>query len=333
MNKKNIPFIIQLKQNNNYIVTGIEQNDAGVLFDIKIMDGLESFDFSGASIVTLKIQKPDGTFYVDSDQGDGVDVVDPENGRFKLNIPTSCTVQNGMHFCSVGFGYNETTLFATTSFNYFVGDNPHPDNKDVIGTDEFPILNNLIAEVSGAIAAENTRVMAENDRTTAENERATSYENMTETLTTYLASVQEALTNAQTMLNEVYEAIAQGGSIDISQITALATKTYVATQIGNIQYDFGDTDHTKSKALIIYHGDISDVSTLADGELFYDTDTHNLYVGDNGASKSLNDPCFIASALAPTDTSKLWIDISGTAPVIKYYNGSAWISCNTAVFG
>lgn len=330
MNKKNISIIVQLKQNNNYIADGIEQNDAGVLFDLKIMDGLKAFDYSGYSVVTLKIQKPDGTFTYDSSTGDMVDTTDPVNGRIKLNIPTSCTAQNGMHFCQIGFGYDEETYFETTSFNYFVGENPNPNNDNIIGTNEFPILNNLIAEVSSAIAQENTRVIAENDRTAAETERATSYASMVATLNTYLATVQETLNNAQTMLNEVYEAIAQGGSVDISTISALATKSYVASQLASMTYDFNN----KATPLIIRHEDIDEVSSLAEGELLYDPYSKTLYVGESGGtSKSLNDPCFSASASAPTDTTKLWIDISGTAPVIKYYNGSAWVSCNTAVFG
>ena len=330
MNKKNISIIVQLKQNNNYIASGIEQNDAGVLFDLKIMDGLKAFNYSGYSVVTLKIQKPDGTFTYDSSTGDTVDTTDPVNGRLKLNIPTSCTAQNGMHFCQIGFGYDGETYFETTSFNYFVGENPNPNNNNIIGTNEFPILNNLIAEVSNAIAQENTRVMSENDRVEAEKERQNAMATLMALYTDVLSAINDAAQTAYTLIDEVNRAIAQGGSVDISTISALATKSYVASQLASMTYDFND----KATPLIIRHEDIDEVTSLAEGELLYDPNSKTLYVGESGGtSKSLNDPCFSASALAPTDTTKLWIDISGTASVIKYYNGSAWVSCNTAVFG
>ena len=43
MNKKVIPIVVRLKQNNNEIIQGIAQNDAGVIFDITVMDGLVPF--------------------------------------------------------------------------------------------------------------------------------------------------------------------------------------------------------------------------------------------------------------------------------------------------
>lgn len=329
MNKKNIPIIVQLKQNNNYIVTGIEQNDAGVLFDMKIMDGLESFDFSGASIVTLKVQKPDGTFYVDSDKGDGVDVIDPENGRIKLNIPTSCTYQNGMHFCSVGFGYDETTLFATTTFNYFVGQDVNPDNEDIIGTDEFPVLSNLIAQTSGLLSAEEVRMNNESERQAAEVTRQTVYEALIASLNEEIAVIEEELDNAQTMLEEVYEAIAQGGSVDISTITALATKTYVLDLVKSLNFN------GTGKHLVIRADEEASLTNVWDGELAYAIDTNRLYIGNEelGGLTLINGSPYIAGSAAPTDTTKLWIDTSDEVPLIKYYNGSAWVSCNTAVFG
>lgn len=327
MNKKVIPLIVQLKQNNNYIVQGINQNDAGVIFDMTIMDGLKVFDFSGYSVVTLKIKKPDGTFRYDSSSSEYVDIIEPTKGRMKINLPTSCTVQNGMHFCVVGFGYDETTYFETVSFNYFVGEDPNVENEDVIGTNEFPILNNLIAEASGMIGAEQIRASNEEERQDAEAQRQAGYQEMIANLETSLDNINELLTDAYDMIAQMNQAIAHGGSIDISQINALATKTYVANAIKNLDFS------TSGTSLAIKRATEATMPSLAEGELGYATDTNHLIIGKaNNMTAIINEPCFIASASVPNDTTKLWIDISGMAPIIKYYDGTAWVSCNTAVF-
>jgi hypothetical protein len=337
MNKKVIPLIVQLKQNNNFIVQGIAQNDAGVIFDIKIMDGLESFNFAGYGVITLKIQKPDETFTYDSNTGTYLDIIDPVNGRLKINIPTSCTAQNGMHFCSVSFAHSNDTIFETMSFNYFVGTNPNADNDDVIGTNEFPVLTNLIAEVSGIIADENNRVNAENDREEAEAIREAEYQQMMESLSTALTTLENAITDAEGMLTQVYEALAQGASISIGDITKFATKTYVGQQLARL--DFGPNRLTglKTNVLKIFCATTSQITDgqyqFEEGELVFDTVTNKLYVcnGDEDLVM-INEPDIVSGSTAPTDTSKLWIDTSGSVPVAKYYNGTAWVSCNNATY-
>lgn len=41
---------------------------------------------------------------------------------------------------------------------------------------------------------------------------------------------------------------------------------------------------------------------------------------------------FIAQITAPADTTKLWVNTSGTVPILNYHNGSTWVSIG-AVFG
>lgn len=312
MNKKNIPFVVQLKQNNNYIVQGIVQYDAGVLFDIKIMDGLEAFNYAGASVVTLRITKPDETITYDSNGSDNVDTVDPVNGRLKLNIPTSCTEQTGMHFCTIGFSNEDDTLFATTSFNYFVGENPlADDDDDIIGTNEYPILSNLIAQVTNIQSLEGVRQDNEEARKSAEENRQATLESMSALLET----IQQRLDDTQSMLNQLNQALADGGSIDISQINALATKTY-AQEVAE------EESHVECETE-------SDLSALEEGKLGYATDTGKLLLGYDGGTVWLNSPCFVVGTTAPTDTTKLWIDSSNNT--LKFYKDNAWTNLN-AVF-
>ncbi len=328
MNKKVIPFEVQLKQNNNHIEQGINQNDAGVIFDIKIMDGLKAFDFSGYSIVTLKITKPDKTMTIDSTGGSFVDIVDAENGRLKINIPTSCTAQNGMHYCRVGFASDDSTLFDAMMFNYFVGEDPNADNEEILGTNEYPILGNLIAQVADALTAERQRLTSEEERIRAEKEREASSATLIALFVEAVGFLEEIIENLQGMLTEVNQALADGGSVDISQISALATKTYVNSYTKNL--DFLGQNHDSH--LQIYRATANNIPTLSEGELAYATNTNNLYIGGTNGNVLLTQPCYAVGNTAPTDTTVLWIDTSGVAPAIKYYNGSTWVACNSAVF-
>ena len=335
MNKKLIPMVVRLKQNNNDIIQGINQNDAGVVFDITVMDGLVPFNFSGYGVVTLKIKKPDETFTYDSNTGVYVDIVDSEHGRLKINIPTSCTAQNGMHYCRVGFSAGNSTLFETMTFNYFVGQNPNADSEDVIGTNEFPILNNLIAQVSDVITAEAMRASNEAEREEAENDRQENYSTLIALFTECLGFLEAKITDLESMLTEFNEAVAQGASVDISTISALATKSYLDTVVRNSLYpvDFGNPN--KDNLLMINRGTQTELNayTISDGEPFFVTDTGKLYMGYHGSKVLINGSPYVAGTTAPTDTTLLWIDTTtSTRPVLKYYNGSAWTAINTAVF-
>ena len=331
MNKKLIPLVVQLKQNNNYIVQGINQNDAGIIFDIKVMDGLESFDFSGYAVVALKIKKPDETYLVDSNTGSYLDIIDPVKGRLKINIPTSCTAQNGMHFCQVTFGMNATTVFATMSFNYFVGDSPNPADEDIIGTDEFPILVNLIAEASDMKSNEDARLVAEEERIANELDRKATAGTLIAAFTDSLEILDNAVATAQSMLAEIYQMLAEGGSVDVSQLTALATKTWVNDKVRWLDYD------EIQGILQINRQEEGDYSqNLSPGQFMYCIEPNKLYIGDDeGHAVLVNHRGHVVSGTEPTDTTLLWIDTSEDAPVIKFYDPTAedWVACNTACFG
>lgn len=337
MNKKLIPIVVQLKQNNNHIAKGIEQNDMGVLFDITIMDGLKPFDFSGYSIVTLKIVKPDGTFRYDSGDSDNVDIIDPTKGRLKINIPTTCTAQNGMHFCTIGFGLDEDTFFQTMSFNYFVGEDPNASNESVESTDEYPILANLVATLSEAVTNEENRKQAEGEREDAEEQRAEDTAALLLTVNEALANLEDAMANAESLLTDINEALAHGGSVDVSQLSALASKTWVSDHIGiavrNLDFrsSVDEMFHTV-KLRIRKETNPNVLASLSECELCLCNG--HLYMGTgNNNYVDVNSPCFIVGTTAPTDTTRLWIDTSGSSAVIKYYDGDSWESCNTAVFG
>lgn len=164
MNKKVLSATIQLKQNNRRILKGIVQNDTGVILDIRVMDGLVPFDFSGFGIVTIKVVKPDETIYVNSNGSSLVDTINGRSGRFKIGIPATLTAQKGMHYVTVGFGDDNGAYFQTVEFNYFVGEDATVSSEDVEGTTELPILQNLIIQFSGMAATLAEWELEEEDR-------------------------------------------------------------------------------------------------------------------------------------------------------------------------
>ncbi len=286
MNKKVLSAVIQLKQNNNKILRGVVQNDTGVILDIRVMDGLTPFDFSGYGIVTIKVTKPDETIYINSNGSDLVDTIDSKNGRFKFGIPASLTAQPGMHFVNIGFGESSNTYFQTVSFNYFVGEDATIDDETIRGSDEFPILTNLIAQFSDM-----AQTIAEWEQQEMERQNHESYrEQRWDDWEAMLLGLMEEARQAKAMYNLVIQAIINSG------VTL------------PIQVDTSD---------LVLQDDLDDYATKD-------------YVDD--AIDDLDLPQVVIQTTAPTNVDKIWIDISGESPVIKFYSNNAWQTANVAVF-
>jgi hypothetical protein len=231
-----------------------------------------------------------------------------------------------MYFCTIGFALDEDTYFEALGFNYFVGPNPTPEDEDITGDNEFAIFSQMIAQMGGVMNAETLRANAESEREEAEEIRAQRSASLIAAIVDMLGRIDDASETAMSMMTDIQEAIAQGASIDITDIQALATKTYVENRCDNMDFNEGGT-------LTIYHPLRSEFEGLNEGEMAYATDEKKLYIGDHGGGMTcLNEPWFTVQAEEPEDTSKLWIDNSGTVPVIKYHDGNEWVSCNTAVF-
>lgn len=286
MNKKVLSAVIQLKQNNRKILRGVVQNDTGVILDIRVMDGLVPFDFSGYGIVTIKVVKPDETIYINSNGSDLVDTINARSGRFKIGIPASLTAQPGMHFVTIGFGESSNTYFQTVAFNYFVGEDATISDSTIEGSDEFPILTNLIAQFSDMAQTLDEWEQKELERQHNEDYRVQRWDDWESDFWDLKQEAQQA----KAMYNYVLQAIQDAGvtlpiSVDTSDLVLqddlddYATKAYVTTAIGNLDL-----------------------------------------------------PQVVIQTTAPSNIDKIWIDISGTSPVIKFYRNNAWQTANVAVF-
>ena len=241
MNKKVLSAVIQLKQNNRKILRGVVQNDTGVILDIRVMDGLVPFDFSGYGIVTIKVVKPDETIYINSNGSDLVDTINARSGRFKIGIPASLTAQPGMHFVTIGFGESSNTYFQTVAFNYFVGEDATISDSTIEGSDEFPILTNLIAQFSDMAQTLDEWEQKELERQHNEDYRVQRWDDWESDFWELKQEAQQA----KAMYNYVLQAIQDAGvtlpiSVDTSDLVLqddlddYATKAYVTTAIGNL---------------------------------------------------------------------------------------------------
>lgn len=286
MNKKVLSAVIQLKQNNNKILRGVVQNDTGVILDIRVMDGLVPFDFSGYGIVTIKVIKPDETVYINSNGSDLVDTLNAKTGRFKVGIPASLTAQPGMHFVTIGFGESSNTYFQTVSFNYFVGEDATISDSTIEGSDEFPILTNLIAQFSHMAEELQRFEDEEHDRQTNEAQRELEFL----ALKQQIEDLKQEAQQTKAMFNYVLQAIQDAG------VTL------------PIPVDTSD---------LVLQDDLDDYATMT-------------YVDQS--IQDLDLPQVVIQTTAPSNIDKIWIDVSGTSPVIKFYRNNAWQTANVAVF-
>lgn len=286
MNKKVLSAVIQLKQNNNKILRGVVQNDTGVILDIRVMDGLVPFDFSGYGIVTIKVVKPDETIYINSNGSDLVDTLNAKTGRFKVGIPASLTAQPGMHFVTIGFGESSNTYFQTVSFNYFVGEDATISDSTIEGSDEFPILTNLIAQFSHMAEELQRFEDEEHDRQTNEAQRELEFL----ALKQQIEDLKQEAQQTKAMYNYVLQAIINSG------VTL------------PISVDTSD---------LVLQDDLDDYATMT-------------YV--DHSIQDLDLPQVVIQTTAPLNIDKIWIDVSGASPVIKFYRNNAWQTANVAVF-
>lgn len=324
MNKKYFNVPVYLKDNNARIVEGVIQNDTADLFNIKLYDGTEAFDFSGYSMVILTVIKPDTTEYIDT-EGETLDILDPAEGRMALTLPPTLTAQTGMHFCSVSVYANGIKL-TTARFNYYV-QSSLSDGSGMIGENEYPVMQKLLAQMALIVDAEQMRTEAEYLRVLQENNRVSE----TSGIVAKASASEKAAEGYAIAAKDWYDLlVTYAGDITGADLSGIATKQELAAALAVI--DCGLFGGSTYKALQLMRGEMKNLPTLKDGELGYAKDTRELYIGDGGNNILLNGSCFVAQATEPADTSKLWID-TGNGNAMKFYDGTKWASTSTATFG
>ena len=351
MNYKEFNVSLPIDTNNVVIVDGLIQYDTANIVNVRLMDCVESFDFTGYSEVYVEILKPDGTHIqtcvtddpeVNEDNNPySIHVVNPKEGRISFNLQGQATMLTGTHFGQVMITSGGKIL-TTARLNYYVGDTlqSDADPSEVISSGDYSSLRTLIARNSAIATAERDRVDAETQRELAEQQREKTVQELVEYVQDYISKADGYVSQTEDFMElaKQYAELAQNPSAEImeSLISSLdlASESYVDTQVAQATKDFdagGYTDIDENKKLLkVRRGLSTAVPTLDEGELGYSTDTKRLYVGSGTGNVPVNG-VFVAAATAPSETHLLWIDTSAGG-VIKYYDGSAWQPTATATF-
>lgn len=322
MNKKRFNVPVSLKDNNSRIIEGVIQYDTADLFNVKLYDGSEHFNFTGYTMIVLSVLKPDGTEYV-STEGEYLDVLDADEGRIAFTLPASLTALTGMHFVSITIYANGVKL-TTARFNYFVQD-ALTTGDGAKYTSEYPILEQLLARLSLIQDAEQMRNEAESLRVQAENNRVSDTAGIIAQAKTLAQQAQSYAKSAQDWYNLL---VTYAGDLTDIDLTGIATTQDITDALAAI--DCGVFTGESAKVLQFRRGAASNLPTLAAGEPAV-TNDGGFYVGTADGNVKINASPFIAQATAPADTTKLWID-TANGNAIKYYDGENWAGTATATF-
>lgn len=348
MNYKAFNITLPIKENNVQIIKGIVKGDTANIVNVRLMDGVVPFDFTGYTDVFVEILKPDGTHIQASATGNPevdtnnnpytIQVIDPTAGRISFTLKGQATILTGIHYGQLTIMGNGESL-STVKFNYYVGDNIANDTapEEVGSSDEYVSLKNMIAQHSVIAAEERERVEAEQDRVEAELRREEDAKILADDITQYLGNATEYVNQTAIYMNEAkkFAELAQNPSQEIINALipalGLATETFVTEKIDNATTDHdGGTYEKVNKLILARRGLDANLPALEEGEFGWSTDLQILYVGGSEGAVPING-VYIVSPEAPKRHDVLWIDISANG-AIKYYDGIDWQPTATATF-
>ena len=357
MNYKGFPIGVHLNENSVKVLEGIVQNDNGNLFQIQLYDGTEAFDFTGYSIINVTIIRPDETSITDLwvDTGDGYEradettaeeteshtflamrYLDPANGRITLQVGGDATAQVGLHRMAVEI-YSSDTVLTTARINYNVVGTLNKVGASILDrATGYSALQDLLIKCSQMIDAEEERANQEAARQDGELER----EALADTLRQYMATLEQAVADAQAAAASAKSWKEAATALVITDLpvelqTAINNAASSAASFNALVARVDELEKKKlpvmgSSALDEYYADAEE------GSVAYCSSNSVIYIGDGGGGyNAVVDPSsvYIVSAAAPSDTSKLWIDIA-SGYQIKYYASNAWHPVKSvAVFG
>ena len=311
MNYKEFNVDLQIKENHIDIIRGIEQCtveqfDGANKFNIRLMDGSDPFDFSDYTDIEVFIKKPDETFLSYS-VGERLQVVDPENGQISFLLSGQAVVVSGMHFMTIRV-YDETTVLSTARLNYYVyeANASWATEEELQSIPEWDSIMQVLARGAEMVVAEQARALAERARELAEAERTSTIAGVVATATQLSAQAQAYAEQAQ-MWSEAAQRIALGEeTIEDIIVTPESLEDRLSVLDGN--------DDT----IQIRRGLAENLPTLAPGELYFCTDTNQIYIGSALGNIEVNKRQWVADAEEPVDTDLLWIDTENDNS-LKFY--------------
>lgn len=148
---------LQIKGEKVKNIGNVVQNDVGSsVFVLRLSDGNKPVDISDYDIITVTVIKPDKTVCVDSTPTDRIEVTDAENGEISINLHDNAIDVAGICTATVEV-YDGERKMSSARFTYTVT----PDlanGADPTGNSSFPVLQNLVSQVSSVLAKETAKV-------------------------------------------------------------------------------------------------------------------------------------------------------------------------------
>ncbi len=351
MNYKEFNVSLPVNTNNVVVVDGIVQYDTANIVNVRLMNGVEPFDFAGYTEVFIEILKPDETHIQtcvtdDPDVNEDnnpytIHVVDPKEGRISFNLQGQATILTGTHFGQIMITAGGKIL-TTARINYYVGDTlqSDADPPGITSSGEYSSLRTLIARNSAIATEERNRVDAETLRKLAELARENRIDELEDEIRNYLNNAVGYVEQTEDYMEMAkrFAELAQNPSAEIMESLIaelnLASELYVNESISTATKNFDAGNYTDSiankKLLKARRGKDADVPALEVGEFGFSSDVGTAYIGGASGNIPLNG-VYVAASTAPARKDLLWIDTS-SGGTIKYWNGNSWQPTATAVF-
>lgn len=348
MNYKEFNIALPIRDNNVQLFEGVVQYDTANIVNVRLMDGIEPFDFTGYTEVFIEILKPDGTHVnacvtddpeiKDDNNPYCIQVLDPAEGRISFTLKDQATVLTGSHFGNITIMGDGKSL-STAKFNFCVGDNVASDTipDNVESSEDYASLRMLVARNSLIAAEERVRVDSETQRGIAELHREERMQLLEDEINNYLSNAVGYVEQTEDYMEvaEKFAELAQNPSKEIiADLIAeldLASEEYVDTNIENATAGFDAGSYEQVEKLFqARRGLDAELPSLEQGELGWSTDAKTLYVGGSDGPVPINGT-FVASIEEPARHDVLWIDVSAGC-AIKYHDGASWQPTATATF-
>lgn len=168
---KTFNIALELKQTSTNPPFTVIEGDTGNRLRITVTDGGSPVDLTGCRVIAV-FSKTNGMSMQDSGFEDGgIEIGGAYNNEVTISLfPSSIAPGNVECEMQIYSGESMEVLVTTARFNFKA--NRAMMNEDVLqGTNEYPLLVQLIQTVNGYVDAEAVRVLAEQARATAENQR------------------------------------------------------------------------------------------------------------------------------------------------------------------
>lgn len=226
MNYKLFNVAVPIRANNVVLVDGLVQYDTANIVNVRLMDGVDPFDFTGWTHILLEILKPDGSVITtcvgheaDISAEDASDIIDKivnDSAEAEEAVPTpsadDLNKNNNPYTIQVleptegriSFTLkDQATILSGTHFmrivvmgggeklstakvNYYVGDVMIETLPDMTSSNDYSAFSAMLLEMAKYVNSERARADAEADRMAAEDMRAEQHAEVYNHITNYL---------------------------------------------------------------------------------------------------------------------------------------------------